>query len=639
MNLTVKLKLIFTQALLTIVILSIGTFSFFMISKLSHQNDIFTDLFEAEKMLTEARLAQADYMLLEDTNFKDLALEHIDNAMSNLENVSNEMAVPESIETVANIQQSILDYQNAFLSFTKAKTSDIYGRFEFIVKGEAINDRIDQVLLSIETFFNDNQDDFSEFGRYLAAQDVKNQFKELQVAIWQFNTKATSERRDKIDEIINTMKSSIPELKSQMKSVETIDLLNLLEIELSIYITTKENVLAAADSLERSQSLMLSAANKASNLTINLLTVEEDIATQARQSSLTSIIIALVISTILSCVVAIWLIKGIITPLAKSVHFAQKVSEGDLTSVISVTGNDEFSKLNRALNESASALSKTITEIKTVFSTISDGNAYVESTVSEAGKSMQKQLNENESLAIAIDQSSKAIQDITLSANKASEESIKAKDATDVGSRITSKTSDAMGDLSNEVTTAGSYVDKLNTDVTSINDILSVITGIADQTNLLALNAAIEAARAGEQGRGFAVVADEVRTLAQKTQNSIEEITAIIDILKKGAANVVSVMESSTNKTQEVQELTEKATEAYAKIAEAITTITKVNMSVSSDSKQQSQVVSEINQNSGQIKNIAEQNGENLAKIQEQVTLQTAQIMEAQKLINFFKVA
>ncbi|MCG7495665.1 methyl-accepting chemotaxis protein [Vibrio sp. Of7-15] len=635
---TIKQKLIAALGTLTLIILIVGIFAITSLQKLQNQQAIFSGLSSADTVLYQARLSQADYMLLEVTKFKDQVFNYLQEANDLLNNVKNKMAVKESIDQVDKIQVNISQYKSAFSQFTEAKARGIEGRKALEVTATKVSKEINNVLDSIEDYFNDNRSDFSEFTRYLAAKDFKDRFNQLRVMVWQFNTKPSSELNNTIQEKIETLKKVVPELKSIMLSPETQTLLNELSADLDHYDARYDQVNFAYIELTNAKASMLKEANEASKTTDSLITVERVISNEVRDQVRSTIIVAVIAAILLSIVLTIWLLRTIMTPLNQSIQFAQVIATGDLSKKIEIKGKDEFATLNSALNESCQSLQQTVGKIKTVLSDLNSTSDSINQAVSQSNNSMLSQQDETDKLATALHEMATATLEIAKNATEASKQSEEAEQEAQVGNEVVTNSTKAMQNLSVDMGDASNAVDKLNSDSANISNILAVIRGIADQTNLLALNAAIEAARAGEQGRGFAVVADEVRSLAQKTQKSIEEITSIIDLIQQGASNVVDVMAKSNNQTQGVLEFTNQASDAYLNIVKAIQVISDMNTQVSVGAEEQSSVAEEVNNNVIRIKSLADENSENLGLITKQLDRQAKQSAQVNDLIAFFKV-
>jgi len=212
-----------------------------------------------------------------------------------------------------------------------------------------------------------------------------------------------------------------------------------------------------------------------------------------------------------------------------------------------------------------------------------------------------------EQVATAMNEMTSTVQEVSRNANQAADAAVNADNESQTGNVVVTKTVDSINSLASEVANATTVINELKDDTESISSILDVIRGIAEQTNLLALNAAIEAARAGEQGRGFAVVADEVRTLASRTQQSTTEISSMIEKLQSGANSAVTVMQDSLERTETTVEHATKAGISLTSITAAVATINDMNLQIANAAKEQTEVAEDINKNIIEINMIAEQ--------------------------------
>ncbi|WP_198160103.1 methyl-accepting chemotaxis protein [Photobacterium sp. J15] len=602
------------------------------------QTTIVLGLKEADTKLFLARLAQADYMVQEKLEFRDNVSRSVQSALEALEETKQMMEVEENRHKVDGIIDSIQLFNNSFTNFVKAKDNTIKVRNDFLIAATNFSNTIDNVLLSIETYYTANQSDFAEFGRYREAKSLKDKFNELRVDIWMYNEHPTKTKAEEINNKIDNLQSHILELQKIMLSAETQQYLKVLDSQFDTYRMLFSATVNDVTTIKATSQHILDNANRASEQVYALVKNELSVAKSVQSRLEMMTYAAIMFSVVLSAGLSIWLVRSIMQPLSQSVGFAQQIAQGNLTHHIDLKGNDEFTTLNQALNQSSDSLRDIIGQVKNLSAVLADSSNAIEGSVTGSTQSVQLQQTETENIATAINEMTVAATQISANADQASEQSDHATDAASTGNEVVQNTSDAMNALSDAMLRASNVVNKLNEDTNNIGNILGVIRGIADQTNLLALNAAIEAARAGEQGRGFAVVADEVRSLAQKTQDSIEDITVIIEAIQAGASDVVEVVNTSTEQSDKVQVLSRRSGDAYKNIVDAISVITDMNTQVSVGAKEQSVVAENINTNILQIKAIADENAAGLSKIQTQINNQLEQTEALNKVIAFFRI-
>ncbi len=338
---------------------------------------------------------------------------------------------------------------------------------------------------------------------------------------------------------------------------------------------------------------------------------------------------------------AIWFVGyGIARPLRQMVVMLDDIAqgEGDLTRRLEVDRADELGQIAKGFNTFLAKLQTMIGQVVTSVQKVSDSSEYTADIAIRTNQGVQKQLAEIELVATAVHEMTATAQDVARNATHAAEAANHADQAANEGKRIVQSTSEAITALANEIGRAVGVVQSLAKDSENINAILVTIRSIAEQTNLLALNAAIEAARAGEQGRGFAVVADEVRNLAQKTQQATEEIQTMIQQLQNGTRDVVSVMENSQARTDDSVQQAAEAAQALASITEAVSVITDMNTQIASAAEEQSAVAEDINRNVTTIGQVAQEVAGG-ADESSQASAELTKLAEQQRrLINQFRV-
>lgn len=341
-----------------------------------------------------------------------------------------------------------------------------------------------------------------------------------------------------------------------------------------------------------------------------LLGIEKDKAFAViNDLNLTGLIIMLValvlVLVILRFVVNIVLTRPITMIANRMCDIAE--GEGDLTVTLETRGNDEMAELAHAFNMFLGKIHHTVEQVVNSVAQVVESVHKLEDLSRQTSEEMNRQQQDTEQAATATTQMSATIQDVVKNATSTAESADNARQAATEGTQIVSESLNSINKLADEITDASEVIHALESESENIGTILDVIQGIADQTNLLALNAAIEAARAGEQGRGFAVVADEVRTLAQRTRSSTTEIQNIIEKLQAGAGNAVQVMGRGKQQVDISVEHVQLTNKSFESIAEAITFISDMNTQIASATEEQSSVAEEISQNVANISYAGEQ--------------------------------
>ncbi len=330
----------------------------------------------------------------------------------------------------------------------------------------------------------------------------------------------------------------------------------------------------------------------------------------AELASLRNRSLLLVIFGLMIVGLVVWLIsRDLVKPLTKTAVSLEAIASGggDLTDRLDESGNDEITRLARAYNQFANKIEQVVQQL-----TMTAGNIGVVveelSRISEHTNFGINRQNEQTTLvATAMTEMSATVHDVAENTTHTASAANNANDQANNGKTIVTTAMTSINTLADEVGQAVKMVRTVEADSERIGSVLDVIRGIADQTNLLALNAAIEAARAGEQGRGFAVVADEVRTLAQRTQDSTQEIQEMIESLQAGVTQTATAMEVGQQQASDSVQHASAAHEALTAITDAVNTITSMSTQIATAAEEQSAVAEDINRNVLDISQVAEQ--------------------------------
>ncbi|MGA4634849.1 methyl-accepting chemotaxis protein [Pseudomonas solani] len=302
---------------------------------------------------------------------------------------------------------------------------------------------------------------------------------------------------------------------------------------------------------------------------------------------------------------ALVLTRSIVTPLGEAVVIAERVASGDLTRDIRVIGKDEPAMLLAALRTMQGNLRATIQQIGSSSDQLASASEELHAVTEDANRGLHQQNAEIEQAATAVNQMTAAVEEV---ARNAVSTAAASKESDEAGRQGFIQVNDAITSirtLAGQVTQASVRASELASQTRDISTVLDVIRGIAAQTNLLALNAAIEAARAGEAGRGFAVVADEVRSLAQRTQSSTEEIEEMIDNIQTGTQGTVDALLAGAGQAEQTLKSAASAGMALERITASITHINERNLIIASASEQQAQVAREVDRNLTNIRDLS----------------------------------
>ena len=353
------------------------------------------------------------------------------------------------------------------------------------------------------------------------------------------------------------------------------------------------------------------AINKELN---NLMRINGQQITEANQrasdmysAAIKLVVFLLLLATALTIACALLLTRSITQPIAQALEAAEAIAEGNLTRPIKVDGSDEAGRLLQAMAKMQGKLRDTLQRISGSATQLASAAEELNCVTDESAKGLTQQNNEIEQAATAVNEMTSAVEEVARNAVSTSEASKNATASAGDGRDLVLETVSAIERMSGDVQSTATLIGNLAAESRDIGKVLDVIRGLADQTNLLALNAAIEAARAGEAGRGFAVVADEVRALAHRTQQSTSEIERMIGSIQGGTEQAVDSMRNSTERAESTLNIAKGAGLALDTINTAIVEINERNLVIASAAEEQAQVAREVDRNLVNIRDLSVQ--------------------------------
>ena len=353
------------------------------------------------------------------------------------------------------------------------------------------------------------------------------------------------------------------------------------------------------------------AINKELN---NLMRINGQQITEANQrasdmysAAIKLVVFLLLLATALTIACALLLTRSITQPITQALEAAEAIAEGNLTRPIKVDGSDEAGRLLQAMAKMQGKLRDTLQRISGSATQLASAAEELNCVTDESAKGLTQQNNEIEQAATAVNEMTSAVEEVARNAVSTSEASKNATASAGDGRDLVLETVSAIERMSGDVQSTATLIGNLAAESRDIGKVLDVIRGLADQTNLLALNAAIEAARAGEAGRGFAVVADEVRALAHRTQQSTSEIERMIGSIQGGTEQAVDSMRNSTERAESTLNIAKGAGLALDTINTAIVEINERNLVIASAAEEQAQVAREVDRNLVNIRDLSVQ--------------------------------
>jgi len=588
----IKHKLMSNTAIIIVaMVFMLGLLSF-SVGSLQGDVDIARNIGDIESDVLELRRNEKDFLARKDLKYLDKfnkKIVHINKTLSALKNsfIKNNNDTTE----VVQLTKVLVDYNRHFKALVESQKriglhpkDGLYGELRTSVHDvEELLGNNDYKLLSNMLQLRRNEKDF------MLRLDEKY------LTRWQNNAAIFI---DNIDE-----SSLNPSLKMQIKGL------------LSVYQSTFENLVSAQkemglNSSSGTQGIMRATVHKVDDLTGKLIVktkkaVEDHIFyvdTLAYSVSIIILVVALVFGIIFS--------RSILFGITQLKDSMNKVAETqNLSLAINTSSADEIGEMAKVFDNMLSSFRDLITSVNLSVNTVNEATDSLSKNIHLANSGVDSQIQQTDMVATAVTEMVATVDEIANNTNAAASKAETTNNNAISGKEGVTQTITKIDVLSEKLRESEVIVQELAKDSDTIGSVLDVIRGIAEQTNLLALNAAIEAARAGEQGRGFAVVADEVRTLASRTQDSTQEIETIISSLQGRTKEIVSHMAICRTQGTDSAEQASSAGKMLEEITQDVSTIMEMNTAIAAAIKEQSTVASEVNQHVVEIRDVAEQAG------------------------------
>jgi methyl-accepting chemotaxis protein len=408
---------------------------------------------------------------------------------------------------------------------------------------------------------------------------------------------------DRIPEASKLLTENIDKLEKTVSSDKGTQLLNDLKVKRVAYrddlIKTmqlikegkkKEAGLYLVKTLRKTQSVYFEATAELIKYQSQLMDESgKDAANKAKQTQIL-ILVLILVAMALSVGVSLFIVRSITVPLSEGVDVANRLATGDLTASVTIRSNDEIGTLMTAMDNMVKRLRELIGKIKYAADNMASGSEQLSASAEEISRGMNEQASRSTQIATATEEMSQTVIDVAKNTSTIAQISTQAFDHAKDGEGVVKRSVDEVQAIASTVAESSQVMQRLGTSSGQIGDIVGVINDIADQTNLLALNAAIEAARAGEQGRGFAVVADEVRKLAERTTQATSQINSMISSIQSEVVHAGVAMNNATSRVQSGVEFSRKTGDSLSNIVSSVNTLQSMVQQIASATEEMSSV-------------------------------------------------
>ncbi|WP_122666161.1 HAMP domain-containing methyl-accepting chemotaxis protein [Pseudomonas viridiflava] len=591
-NISVKAKLSLGFALVLILTCLIAFTGWSGLQSLAERGNKVASIATLNDQARDLRIARLTYMLNPDAE----RAAAVTSSLSKLEVQTREMktlfVTGASLGLIGEVSDSVTVYKTHFNEFVLATQSREAAR-------GAITVQVDTMIAELEKI-QDQAGENDPQARAMTTQHRLIQQARSQAQTYTYSTKS---------EYLQPALAAVDAARNNLKNLNQAPVQAIQGIDQSL-VAFRAAIAQFTDSVAKAQQAQIALTDDVTRLldaskkmTANQIVLRTDDVHNANV-----MLVGATIAALLFSILAAWVITRLIVgPLMETLRNAEFVASGDLSHDMVITRKDELGQLQTSMQRMTVALRDLIGGIRDGVVQIASAAEQLSAVTEQTSAGVNSQKVETDQVATAMNEMTATVQEVARNAEEASEAAINASREAKQGDDVVTQAMQQIGRLAEEVSQSTVAMNDLQTESDKIGSVLDVIKSVAQQTNLLALNAAIEAARAGEAGRGFAVVADEVRSLAQRTQTSTEEIEGLITGLHTGTQRVATILENSRTLTDSSVELTQRAATSLVSITRSVSSIESMNQQIAAAAEQQSAVADEINRSVLNVRDISEQ--------------------------------
>lgn len=602
-NLSVRWKLLIGFGFLLILLALMALIAVNETRRLVDSADRMTGVaLTTEKFLT-ARLDEKNFFLRENFQEGKKALATIDEAVKSAQGLAENAESAEQRETLRSLEGSLSKYKG-FLENSMSLVKEA-SQLKATMEENARNalSQLEQIQSHpITSTPLGGQGDSAQNG--VAAM---RHFLQARIAEKNFIARQSSDYIADFEKELEALSQSLAELSDRSDRSGVGAEISELEEGLGKYRELFAQMVSSYLDVAKLNDLMVDEAREAEALVQGALRLQRDLMSEVETETKWFLGIAVSFGIIVGLAIAFVITSLITRPLEIIVDQAEKVANGDLTGNIESTRKDELGQLISVIQKMTVNLRSLIKDLHDGVTQLASSSEELSAVTEQTSAGARQQREETDQAATAMNEMTATVHEVSQNASSAAQSAELADEHAKEGFNLVKQSAKQVDTLSDDIEDSKARIQKLHGDVNDIGKILDVIDGIAEQTNLLALNAAIEAARAGEHGKGFAVVADEVRGLAQRTQSSVEQIEDLIKKLQESSSEAAQSMDRNSDSADAAVAVVRNAGEALKTIAEAVSNIQSMNHQIAAAVEEQSSVAESINEGVVTIREVTEQ--------------------------------
>ncbi|MEX5595058.1 methyl-accepting chemotaxis protein [Pseudomonas orientalis] len=602
-NISVNLKLGLGFGLVLVLTSILALTGWTSLGGLIDRSNWMSDITQLNASLTKLRIVRLQYMLANgDEEVAQNVQTSLDAFAAKQQKLLDSFKSPENVKLLNQQKAVITAYQQSLNKMREAYRNGNAARQVMGDKADIANAQINALDTSVQQM----PDSPERFAQFQAVSNAKEEFllARYEVRGYTNNVNAENEARAaaQIEKTIAGLKSLNAVFGSSQQAA-----LSALETALGAYRSAVQSYKAANANIVAARAEMTTQGADIVTISDKLYDIQLDRrdaeSAQARSLQLISTLLALLVG-----IIAAWVITRQITrPLQDTLAVVERIASGDLSHNIQVTRRDELGVLQQGIQRMGTTLRELISGIRDGVTQIASAAEELSAVTEQTSAGVNSQKIETDQVATAMHEMTATVQEVARNAEQASLAAADADGQARAGDKVVAEAIAQIERLAAEVARSTDAMTHLQQESNKIGSVMDVIKAVAEQTNLLALNAAIEAARAGEAGRGFAVVADEVRGLAQRTQKSTEEIEGLVAGLQNGTQQVANAMNNSRSLTDSSVDLTRKAGASLENITRTVSNIQSMNQQIAAAAEQQSAVAEEISRSIVNVRDVSEQ--------------------------------